>query len=230
MTIAEIEEKLRQERSFGSRFPARLIFTESLEAYFSLERQLRGICDITLNIADFCRAQDTVPQFDQIKAKLNEYEGKQVLLLSVGEYLRLCIKRELNPNCRQFPSFWETQQSEASKTRIIMPMFSCRDIFDRIIGAVDERQQDYIWSLDTPPTIESYTISVYSPMFNGVINPDADNLSGWLHNWQAILQKDNLCSIVTIQERNVEPSYGIVNIKPINSSFLYLKDALLDGE
>lgn len=230
MTIAEIKEKLSQERGFGSRFPARIIFTESLDAYSRLEGQLKGICDITINVADFCRAPDTVPQFDQIKEKLNEYEGKQVLLLSVGEYLRICIKRELNAERRQFLSFWETQQSEASKTRIIMPMFSCRDIFDRVVGSVDERQQDYVWTLDTAPTVESYTISVYSPKFKEAINPDADNLTGWLRDWQTILHRDEPCTIVTLQESNVETSYGTVNIKPINSPFRYLTDFLTDGD
>lgn len=230
MTIAEIKEKLSQERGFGSRFPARIIFTESLDAYSRLESQLKGICDITINVADFCRAPDTVPQFDQIKEKLNEYEGKQVLLLSVGEYLRICIKRELNAERRQFLSFWETQQSEASKTRIIMPMFSCRDIFDRVVGSVDERQQDYVWTLDTAPTVESYTISVYSPKFKEAINPDADNLTGWLRDWQTILHRDEPCTIVTLQESNVETSYGTVNIKPINSPFRYLTDFLTDGD
>ena len=115
MTIAEIKEKLSQERGFGSRYPARIIFVENLDDYSALEHQLKGICDVTINVADFCRAPDTVPQFDQIKNKLKECEGQQVLLLSVGEYLRLCTKRELNPDRRQFRAFWETQQPEASK-------------------------------------------------------------------------------------------------------------------
>ena len=230
MTIDVIKEKLSQERSFGSRFPARIIFTENLDAYSLLESYLRGICDITISVADFCRAPDTVPQFDQISEKLNEYEGKQILLLSVGEYLRMCIKRELNVERRQFLSFWEKQQSEASRTRVIMPMFSCRDIFDRIIGAVDERQQDYVWTLDAAPCTESYTISVYSPKFKDAINPDADNLSGWLRDWQTILRRGTPCSVVTIQEVNVETSYGTVNIRPINSPFRYLTEFLSDGE
>ena len=230
MTIAEIKEKLSQERGFGSRFPARIIFTESLNAYSLLESQLKGDCDITINVADFCRAPDTIPQFDQIKAKMNEYEGKQVLLLSAGEYLRLCIKRELNVERRQFMSFWETQQSEASRTRIIMPMFSCHDIFDRVVGSVDERQQDYIWTLETVPTEESYTISVYSPKFKDAINPDADNLTGWLRNWQTLLRRNMPCTIVTLQESNVETSYGTVNIKPINSPFRYLSEFLINGD
>lgn len=230
MTIAEIKEKLSQERGFGSRFPARIIFAESLESYSLLENQLKGICDITMNVADFCRAPDTVPQFEKIKAKLSEYAGKQILLLSAGEYLRLCIKRELNAERRQFLSFWEMQQSEASKTRIIMPMFSCRDIFDRVIGLVDERQRDYVWALDTAPTLESYTLSVYSPKFKDAIHPDACNLSEWLREWPAILRRDKPCSIVTIQEGNVEASFGTVNIKPISSPFQYLSDCLVDGD
>ena len=165
MTNAEIKEKLSQERGFGSRFPARIIFVENLDDYSALEHQLKGICDVTMNVADFCRAPDTVPQLDQIKKYLAEYKGQQILLLSVGEYLRLCMKRELNPDRCQFRAFWEVQQPETSRTRVIIPVFNCRDIFDRIIGAVDERQQDYIWTLDSIPTGESYSISVYSTKF-----------------------------------------------------------------
>lgn len=229
MTIAEIKEKLSQERSFGSRYPARIIFAENLDDYSALEHQLKGVCDVTMNMADFCRAEDTVPQFDQIKNKLAECEGQQILLLSVGEYLRLCTKRELNPDRCQFRAFWETQQSEASKTRVIVPVFNCRDIFDRIIGAVDERQEEYVWTIDSAPSTESYNVSVYSPKFKGAINPDADNLTAWFRNWQIILRRNVPCSVVTMQYRNLETTYGTVNIKPIDSPFRYLVDILEDG-
>ena len=229
MTIVEIEEKLSQERSFGSRFPVRIIFTESLETYFLLESRLKAICTATINVAGFCSASDTVPQFDRLRMMLRGYEGEQVLLLSVGEYLRLCINRELNVERRQFLSFWETQQAETSRTRIIMPMFSCRDIFDRVVGAVDERQQDYVWTLDCVPPIERYTVSVYSPQFKDAIKPDAGNLTEWLRGWQKILQKSTSCSIVTSQERNTENSCGTVSINRINSPFGYLTGLLSDG-
>ena len=229
MTIAEIKEKLSQERSFGSRFPVRIIFVENLNEYSVLEHQLKGICDVTMNVADFCRAPDTVPQFDKIRQKLSECEGQHVLLLSVGEYLRICTKRELNPEHRQFRAFWESQQPEASKTRVIIPVFNCRDVFDRIIGAVDERQQDFVWTLDSTPSGETYSISVYSPKFKEAINPDADNLTAWFRDWQVILSRNVPCSIVTLQYGNVETSYSTVNIKPIDSPFRYLSDILVDG-
>lgn len=230
MTIAEIKHKLDQERSFGCRYPVRIIFVENLDAYSELESQLKGICDVTINVADFCRAPDTVPQFDQIKSEMDEYEGKLVLLLSAGEYLRICVKRELNTERQQFLPFWETQQAEASRTRVIMPVFNCRDIFDRVVGSVDERQMEYAWTLDSVPSSESYCISVYSPKFKDIIKPDAENLTAWLYDWQKILKRSASCSVMTLQEGNVETSYGIVNIKPINSPFRYLMDILIDGD
>lgn len=230
MTIAEIIERLSQERSFGSRFPVRIIFVENLDEYLALENQLRGTCDVTMNVADFCRAKDTVPQFEQIKKRLKECEGKQILLLSVGEYLRLCIKRELDSNRCQFRSFWEMQQPESSKTRVIIPVFNGRDLFDRIIGSIDERQQNYVWTIDSIPNLESYNISVFSPKFNGAITSDADNLTAWFRDWASILKRRSICSIVTLQYSNVERSFGTVNIKQVDSPYKYLSEILTDGE
>lgn len=232
MTINEIKEKLSEERTFGSRYPVRIIFAEDLDTYLLLESHLKGICDVTINIADFCKAADTVPQFDQVKKKMNDYPDKQVLLLSVGEYLRICAKRELNVERRQFRAFWETQQFEASKTRIIIPVFSCRDIFDRIVGAVDECQVPYVWTLESQPKNPdlNYRVAVYSPKFKDSIHADAGDLTTWFQKWPTILHEDPSCSIMTMQYMNVETSYGTVNIKPIDSPFRYLMDIIIDGD
>lgn len=61
MTVAEITEKLSQERSFGSRFPVRIIFAESLQTYTALESQLKAVCDVTINVANFCKTPDIAP-------------------------------------------------------------------------------------------------------------------------------------------------------------------------
>lgn len=42
MTIAEIKEKLSQERGFGSRYPARIIFVENLDDYSALEHKVKA--------------------------------------------------------------------------------------------------------------------------------------------------------------------------------------------
>lgn len=230
MTIAEIIETLSQERNFGSRFPVRIIFVDNLDDYADLEYQLKGACDVTMNAAEFCRAEDTVPQFDHIKKQLAMCEGKQVLLLSIGEYLRLCINRELDFNRCQFRSFWEMQQAESSRTRIIIPVFNCRDVFDRIVGTVDERQQNYVWTIDSARSAENYSISVFSPKFRGTISPDANSLTEWFRNWLSILSKKSECSIVTLQYSNVERSFGTVSIKQVDSPFRYLSGVVINSD
>lgn len=229
MTVAEITEKLSQERSFGSRFPVRIIFAESLQTYTALESQLKAVCDVTINVANFCKTPDIAPQFDKMNAELSSYVDKQVLVLSLGEYLRLCTKRELDNQRGQFRAFWEQMQSEASRTRYIVPVFSCRDLFDRVVGVVDERQQDFVWTLDSTAETEIHNVSVYSPKFKETIEPDAENLSSWLRSWRSILCRGSYSTIVTSQYRNVELSYGTVNIKAIDSPFNYLVDYLVDG-
>lgn len=258
MTIVEIINKLRQEREIGSRFPARMIFVEDLSIYFDLVAQLKSACDVTINIADFSK-KDVVPQFDKIRNALSQYVDKQILLLSVGEYLRMCIKRELNKERAQFPSFWEAMQQEDSRTRVIMPVFCCRDSFDRIIGKIDERQESFLWSVEkktekfTEPmdvvawnlskthfvlcdkdvpcesTKKYYKILIYSPEFAQAINADADDFESWLRNWDTILWRNLPCTVITNQYRNVEASYGTVSLNPIGNPFSYLCDLLKDS-
>lgn len=231
MTIVEIIDKLRQERELGSRFPSRIIFTEDLSAYSALVTQLKNACDVTINIADFGK-KDVVPQFDKISEALGQYEGKQVLLLSVGEYLRMCISRELNKERAQFPSFWEAMQQERSRTRYIMPVFACRDSFDRIVGKVDERQESFVWDLNQTESHSGkhYSISVYSPQFAKAISADADNFESWLRYWDVILGREIPCTIITNQYRNAEASFGKINLNPIDSPFEYLCDLIKDSD
>jgi len=229
VTIAEVINKLRQERDLGSRFPARIIFVEDLESYFSLIAQLKNACDVTINLADFSN-KDVVPQFDKLRGVLSSYEDKQILLLSVGEYLRLCVKRELDKERAQFPSFWEVMQHEQSKTRYIIPVFACRDSFDRIVGKVDERQEGFVWTLNTDSNfVKSYNISVYSPQFASAITADAESFEDWLRHWDTILSNNKPCTIITKQYRYVEASYGMVNINPIDSPFAYLCKRIIDS-
>ena len=229
LTIAEIIEKLRQERNINSRFPSRIIFVEDLSSYHALVKQLKNVCDVTVNIADF-GTKDVVPQFDKMRDALKEYGNKQILLLSVGEYLRMCIKRELNKDRAQFPAFWEIMQQESSKCRYIMPIFCCGDSFERIIGRVNERQENFLWFLDSDREQKKYSISVYSPIFSDTINADAYDLESWLRNWDSILDRKNNCAVLTNQYRNVEESFGIVNIHKIDNTFTYLMNLLKDSD
>ena len=234
MQINDIKERLEQERKFGSRFPVRMIFADNLKGYLELEEMLKGICDATINVGDYCRAEDTVPQFSEVnKAIARDYLGKHVLLLSAGEYLRFCIKREMDKDRCQFPDFWETQQPESSYTRIIVPVFCSKNFFDRILGSLDDcypRQQDYAWRLDVPPSDDRYRITVYSSQFKGTMGFDADGLQCWLKNWQEILKKKSDCQVMTMHYRNAESCSGIVSVRSFETPFQYICNCIEDSE
>lgn len=231
MTIAEIIEKLEQEKSYGSRFPARMVFVDDLSQYMALVSKLKNVCDVTINIADFGK-DDVAPRFDKLKEQLATYEDKHILVLSVGEYLRLCTKRELQRERSQFPMLWESLQAGSSKTRFVIPVFYARDLFDRVIGTVDERQERYIWSVDLPEDSvrNNYGLSVYSPQFAGAITASTENLEVWLRTWDALLDKNTHCSITTSQYKNVEPSFETVNLKIIDNPFAYLSEIVTDAD
>lgn len=228
MTIAEIIDKLRQERDIECRFPARIIFTEDLKSYSDLVTQLKSACDVTINLADFGR-NDVVPQFDKMQEALTQYKDQQVLILSAGEYLRMCIGRELDKERAQFPSFWEKMQEESSRRRLILPVFSCRDCFDRIIGVVNQRQRDFVWTLEPARASKHYSVSVYSPQFAGAIHADAPSFEAWLRNWDVIWGQNPSCAIISRQCRWAEATFGTISVKPIDSPFAYLTDLLVDG-
>ena len=225
MTIDQIISKLGEERDFGSRYAARVIFTESLDTYTALVRRLKNTCDVTISIADFTK-EDGLPKFNKLREALQAQQDKQILLLSVGEYLRMCIKRETTKENARFPDFWMEQQSEASKTRCIMPVFCCRDCFDRVIGQVGERMEEYVWTLDSEPCQKSYSISVYSPQFADAISADANNFEDWLRYWDVILSHDCPCTVVTKQLKNAETTFGTISLKTVDSPFTYLTDLL----
>ena len=230
MKADEIIEKLSQEKKSGARFPARIIFTENLSSYAQLVNKLKSACDLTVNISDFCKSDDVPPDFEKIWESLAEKRDKQILVLSAGEYLRICQKREQRPERAQFRFFWEKMQPESSKTRYIMPVFCCRDDFEQIIGKVNERQEDFIWKLDPGTAKENYQISVYSPEFAGSISPDAKNLKDWLQNWDKILKPNKPCSLITKQYKNIVPTLGTVSVTVIDSPFSYLSETLADAD
>lgn len=83
-------------------------------------------------MAEFTKG-DLLPKFKELKSELEKYADKQILLLSIGEYLRLCIKRETNKETSEFPSIWETIQSEHATTKYIIPIFGGRELFDQVV-------------------------------------------------------------------------------------------------
>ena len=232
MTIDQIIQQIYTERLVGSRFPVRLIFVNNLSQYQELVTRLGKLCDVTMNLCDkdICTGSDIYPNFNKLLEKLSVHDGKHVLLLSVGEYLRLRIKRETVAREAKFPSLWQLQQDATSKTRIFVPMFACGDLFERVIPFVDDRQKDFTWTLDNACIKQStFQVSIYSPAFDKALPSAINGIREWLACWQDEYNKNRPIEIITALYSNIEKVNGEINVNVIVNAFDYVCSLVLDG-
>lgn len=233
MTITEIVNKVTAEKQTPGRFPSRVIFVRNWASYAQLVTELRIVCDITLNLAEFAKG-DILPDFKALKEKLRENTGKQILLLSFGEYLRLCAKREADRESAVFKSIWEPDpvQSEHSKTKYIIPLFGGRELFDNAVNYVDKRLENFIWELTESPFDSDYKVTVYSPMFANAVSVDAANFTDWLSKWDTLFadKTRNNFSLSTKLYRYADSIFGNVRVEIVNDPFSYVASLVTDGD
>lgn len=230
MTVEDILQTLSLERTFGSRFPVRIIFINDLAQYRKLIGLLQNACDVCWNIADFCAGSDVYPNFEKMQIKIgNVPDDKHILLLSVGEYLRLSEKRELSGQHIGFPALWTKQQNENSKKRIIVPLFACREVFEHILPQVGEREEPYLWEIPAPNTNKNYSVTVYSEEFAKFLPDAVHGIRDWLLQWeQAFERKD--CACITQLHYNVQKAHGLINLNTIAHPFDYICDSIADSK
>ena len=233
MTINEIVNKVISEKQTPGRFPSRVIIARNWADYTQLVKDLSNACDITLNLAEFAK-DDIVPDFKELKKRIDEHAEKLILILSFGEYLRLCAKRESEKSSAVFKSIWEPDpvQPTHSITKYIIPLFGGRDIFDNAVGYIDNRQQDFLWELTESPVESDYKVSVYSPDFAGSINADANNFSEWISKWDTLFadRARGSFSLITKLYKYSNSLFSNVRIEIIDDSFSYVASLIADGE
>lgn len=231
MTVQEIIDKVVAERQTPGRFPSRLIFVRNFSDYGLLVDELSKVCDVTLNLASFAQG-DILPNFSALKQELKKNANKQILLLSLSEYLRLCAKRELAKETSVFPGIWETIQSESATTKYIIPLFGGRELFDQVVPIIDNRQEDFLWDLTCSSEPLGYTVSVYSPVFATAVKTDASTFQEWLEKWDALFadQKRKTFSLTSKLVKYTNLTVGNVSVKIVDEPFAYVASLVNDGQ
>ena len=231
MTISEVVSKALNERQTPGRFPARLIFVHNIADYLSLVDELKAVCDAVFDLAEFTRG-DMLPRFKDLKRELAQHSGKQLLLLSFGEYLRICIRRERDKATAAFPGFWEQKQPESATTKYFIPIFGSREIFDSLMPIQDERQQGFICEVNESSAEYECDLSVYSPDFTDAVTTDAESLQEWLSKWPSLFgdRSRNSFSLRTKLHRYAEPIDAGVRLRIIDEPFAYVVSLVTDGE
>lgn len=231
MTIQEIIDRIVAERQTPGRFPSRLVFVRTFSDYSLLVDELSKICDVTLNLATFCRG-DLLPDFNKLKQQLGEHANKRILLLSLSEYLRLCLKRELRAETSEFPSLWSSMQSEHATTKYIIPLFGGRELFDQIVPIVNDRQKDFLWDLTSLTDPLECVVNIYSNTFATAVKTDANCFQEWVENWDTLFasQKRQDFSVISKLCKYASPMMGSISVRIVDEPFAYVASLVSDGQ
>jgi hypothetical protein len=226
MTLDEVKNGIKNEidNKIPSRFPLRLIFVNNMEEYATIKRFLADNCEATISLGDddICETEDIYPSFTKLRTKIGKYRDKPLLLLSMGEYLRFSLKREMTKDKSSFPSFFRNMQDVNSKTRVFTLLFAANNLFDQIMPIVDKRQEEHIWIIDDKANTETYNIFVFSDQYKSLPDNYTKGLKSWLNNWETKLKKKNNIVISTRLINNVANSSDIIDIKVIADIFDYI--------
>lgn len=230
MTVHKVIKKVVAESQIPGRFPSRIIFVRNFTDYLELVDELSKACDVVINLASYAQG-DLIPDFRKLKRDLGTYTNKLILLLSMGEYLRLCGKRETNKVTSVFQGIWAAMQSEHATTKYIIPIFGGREAFDQAVTIVDSRQLDFLWDIESSKNPTEYQVKVYSPLFANVVSTDAASFQEWLENWNTWFaeREKKEFSLTSRLYKYARPQSGIVTVKVIDEPFEYVSTLTKDG-
>ena len=232
MKIKEIIKQLTDTKNTPGRFPTRVIIVPNWDDYLLLKNELYNICDKTFNLSDYTEG-DLLPRFGNLLNDLKQHKNKMLLLLSIGEYLRICAKRESERDKAEFIKFWtpDPVQNASETTKYIIPIYGTKTLFINAIKNIDDRQKDHLWELTESPSERDISISIYAIEFYGAIETDVFNFSEWLYKWESLYsdKSRNLFSLQTKLYRYANPATSSINLIIIDEPFNYVVSLVSDG-
>lgn len=237
MTIDEILEKIKIEKTFGSRFPLRIIFCNTLDSYFKIIDAIQEMDSDCFSLVDHYSDEnlDTLPK---IRKSVDDFLSSSkdiVLLTGCGEYLRFTGRIEKNGEGTFTTKIWELTQSENSKKRLYVPVFAAKDI---VLGAIGDkindlrRKSDCLWDLDEDVK-KNYILTLYSDDCRSIIeheNRTTDenkyifSFSSWLDIGLKSFKNFDHLGLVTKQSEYCEKTEKTgISIRIINSAKEYVE-------
>jgi hypothetical protein len=226
--------KAEKANKVTSRFPCRILLLHSREDYCDAVSSLKSLCDRAVSSDELFSSADVMPAYDKLleTVKPNEW----VWLPGVSEYLRLFYKSE--QRTERFAKLWHTMVDASSTGRIIIPLWNCDSLwYDTSLGLrTDERQKDFVYSIsDHEAASEQMNVTVFSSAFEEYIN----QLSGkytlifGLREWyDRMLNETQLPTdycLLTKQTRSVLQTEGDITIRPIKTTYEFIRENLQDG-
>ena len=217
-----------------SRFPCRVLLLHSREDYCDAVSSLRSLCDRSVSSDELFSSADVMPAYDKLIEEIKSNEW--VWLPGVSEYLRLFYKSE--QRTERFAKLWHTIVDASSTGRIIIPLWNCDSLwYDTSLGlSTDERQKDFVYSIsDYEAVSEQMNITVFSSAFEEYINQLSGKytlifgLREWYDRMLSETQIPTDYYLLTKQARSVSQAMGDITIRPIKTTYEFIRENLQDG-
>ena len=236
MKLQESISALKAEKTnkVTSRFPCRVLLLHSREDYCDAVSSLRSLCDRSVSSDELFSSADVMPAYDKLIEEIKPNEW--VWLPGVSEYLRLFYKSE--QRTERFAKLWHTIVDASSTGRIIIPLWNCDSLwYDTSLGlSTDERQKDFVYSIsDYEAVSEQMNITVFSSAFEEYINQLSGKytlifgLREWYDRMLSETQIPTDYYLLTKQARSVSQAMGDITIRPIKTTYEFIRENLQDG-
>lgn len=222
VSLRELMVKISAD-NLKSRFIARVFFVNNLNTYYALIDALSDKADVVVRISDdhFCKGDDTVPDMKALIDFLDEHKDSNILVPHLGEYMRIGEVTE-----RNMAGIYSLMNRHVhSNKRVWIPIFSAQDLFQSVVGKLDEeRFGNMLFEVDEAPS--EFSAVAYSKPFasqSGIVN--AKGLKQWLRLWDDEKIKTGM-SFATRQIKQITPSSGDYSLSVVTDPFAYICSSL----
>lgn len=223
-SLQEIMDFVESDKE-SCRFVARMFFVNNLETYYDLIEKLSNKADIIVRLSDeqFCKGPDTVPDLDELISFLDKNKDKNILIPHLAEYMRVGEKTERDAN----KIFSIINRHVFSCTRVWMPFFLSKTLFQSIVGNLDsERFEDAL--IEINDNTSDFSVTVFSKKFSSQKNIiDADGIREWIKLWDNKAIHSGM-SFATRQIKQITETNGNYSISIISDPYSYIKSKLID--
>lgn len=217
----KIIDTLKGDLGLEVRFTTRVIFINNLDSYKKMVADLSGMADEIVNISDsvFCGGEDSVPNLKKVLAHIAESKDKNIVITSVGEYLRFAQKYESSVRCIHSIMTYPAHSAK----RVWIPIYDAKDLFQDVVGDLPSERFELYELEEEADEFECY---VYSNSFSeksGIVG--VRGLRKMFQAWDS-LEIESGFSFSTKKVSMIIPTTGNYSVHIIESPLEYIKQHL----
>lgn len=217
----KIIDTLKGDLGLEVRFTTRVIFINNLDSYKKMVADLSGMADEIVNISDsvFCGGEDSVPNLKKVLAHIADSKDKNIVITSVGEYLRFAQKYESSVRCIHSIMTYPAHSAK----RVWIPIYDAKDLFQDVVGDLPSERFELYELEEEADEFECY---VYSNSFSeksGIVG--VRGLRKMFQAWDS-LEIESGFSFSTKKVSMIIPTTGNYSVHVIESPLEYIKQHL----